>query len=318
MKQLSTFALAALVCIAGATVGSAVQAADKPLKSVGVSVGDLANPFFVAIGRGADESAKKIGGPGVKVTTVSSKYDLNTQVGQIENFIANKVDLILVNAVDPKGIAPVLKKARDAGIVVVAVDVGAQGANATVMSDNTMAGTVSCEYLAKQLGGKGNVVIVNGPPVTAVIDRVSGCRKVLSGYKDIKVLSDNQDAGGSRDGGMNIMANLLTAHPKIDGVFAINDPSAIGAELAIRQASRGDVRLITSVDGAPDAQEALKNKKGLFAETAAQNPYKMAADAVQVGYDIMNGKTPAQPTILLPTPAVTKDTVSTYAGWVKN
>lgn len=321
MKRLNTRTLTALVCIASTVASSAsyaVLSANKPLKSVGVSVGDLANPYFVAIGRGAEESAKKIGGPGVKVTTVSSKYDLNTQVGQIENFIANKVDLILVNAVDPKGIAPVLKKARDAGIVVVAVDVGAQGANATVMSDNTMAGTVSCEYLAKQLGGKGNVVIVNGPPVTAVIDRVAGCRKVLSGYKDIKVLSDNQNAGGSRDGGMTIMANLLTAYPKIDGVFAINDPSAIGAELAIKQATRGDVRLVTSVDGAPDAQEALKNKKGLFAETAAQNPYKMASEAVQVGYEIMNGNAPAQPTLLLPTPAVTKDTVSTYVGWVKN
>jgi ribose transport system substrate-binding protein len=91
-------------------------AADKPLKSIGVSVGDLANPFFVAIGRGAEESAKKLGGPGVKVTTVSSKYDLNTQVDQIENFIANKTDIIILNAVDSKGIAPAIKKARNAGV----------------------------------------------------------------------------------------------------------------------------------------------------------------------------------------------------------
>jgi ribose transport system substrate-binding protein len=318
MNRLMSGGLAALIAVTATLAASTAHAADKPLKSVGVTVGDLANPFFVAIGRGAEDMAKKLGGPNVKVTTVSSKYDLNTQVGQIENFIANKVDLILVNAVDPKGIAPALKKARDAGIVVVAVDVGAQGADATVMSDNSMAGTVSCEYLAKQLGGKGNVVIVNGPPVTAVIDRVSGCKKVLAGYKDIKILSDNQNAGGSRDGGMNVMANLLTAQPKIDGVFAINDPSAIGAELAIKQAHRSDVKLITSVDGAPDAEAALKNKNGLFAETAAQNPYKMAAQAVEVGYEIMNGKRPAQAVTLLPTPAVTKDNLSSYAGWVKN
>jgi ribose transport system substrate-binding protein len=317
MNRLKSGGLAALVAVTAAFAANAVQAADKPLKSVGVTVGDLANPFFVAIGRGAEDQAKKLGGPNVKVTTVSSKYDLNTQVGQIENFVANKVDMILVNAVDPKGIAPALKKARDAGIVVVAVDVGAQGADATVMSDNVMAGTVSCDYLAKQLGGKGSVVIINGPPVTAVIDRVTGCKKVLSGYKDIKVLSDNQNAGGSRDGGMNVMANLLTAQPKIDGVFAINDPTAIGAELAIKQAHRSDVKLITSVDGAPDAQVALKNKSGLFAETAAQNPYKMAAEAVEVGYGIMNGKHPAQPVTLLPTPAVTKDNLASYPGWIK-
>ncbi len=89
---------------------------------------------------------------------------------QIENFIANKTDIIILNAVDSKGIAPAIKKARNAGVVVIAVDVGAVGASATVMSDNTMAGDVSCAYLAKQIGGKGNVVILNGPPVTSVIE----------------------------------------------------------------------------------------------------------------------------------------------------
>ena len=290
----------------------------RPLKSIGIAVGDLANPYFVAMERGAKDTANRISGSDVEVTIVSSRYDLNTQVGQIENSVANKVDLILVNAVDPKGIAPALKKARDAGVVVVAVDVGAQGADATVMTDNLMAGAASCDYLAKNLGGKGNVVIINGPPVTAVFDRVNSCKQVLAGYKDIHVLSDNQNAGGSRDGGLTVMANLLTAQSRIDGVFAINDPTAIGAELAIKQAHREDVKLITSVDGAPDAQVALKNRAGIFAETSAQDPYKMAVTAVTVGYEILNGKRPPSATVLLPTRAITKDNVSSYGGWMKN
>ncbi len=313
MKTAYTLLAAAVI-----TGLAAPAMAARPLKSVGVTVGDLANPFFVAIGRGAEDSAKKIAGANVKVTTVSSKYDLNTQVGQIENFIANKVDIILVNAADPKGIAPALQKARAAGIVVMAVDVGAEGADATVMSDNAMAGSESCRFLAQKLGGKGNVVIVNGPPVTSVIDRVKGCKKVLAGFPGIKVLSDNQDAKGSRDGGMEVMANLLTAYPKIDGVFAINDPTAIGAELAVKQAGRAELKLIASVDGAPDAESALKDKKGLFAVSTAQNPYKMASEAIRVGYDIMNGKRPAQPTLLLPTPPITKDNIASYQGWTKN
>ena len=85
MNKTIPLVLASLsLCLAGSAFS-----ADKPLKSVGVSVGDLANPFFVAIGRGAEETAKKIN-PAARVTTVSSKYDLNTQVGQIENFIGNK------------------------------------------------------------------------------------------------------------------------------------------------------------------------------------------------------------------------------------
>ena len=301
-----------------ATGAAASHAADKPLKSVGVTVGDLANPFFVAIGQGAEAESKKIGGTDVKVTVVSSKYDLNTQVAQIENFIANKVDLILVNAADPKGIAPALKKAREAGITVVAVDVGADGAAATVTSDNKAAGAAACKYLIQALNGRGSVVILNGPPVTAVLDRVDGCNSVIKGYRDIKVLSENQNAGGSRDGGMNSMADILTAYPKIDGVFAINDPTAIGAALAIKQAGRSDIRAITSVDGAPDAQQALRDKNGLFVATAAQNPYAMAAKAIDIGYALMNHQDVKQTTFLMPTPIVSKESVANYAGWVRN
>jgi ribose transport system substrate-binding protein len=308
---LSGIAAAALVALAGSNTLAA-----KPLNSVGISVGDLANPFFVAIGQGASDEAKKLGGPNVKITTVSSNYDLNTQVGQIENFIANKTDIILVNAVDPKALEPVLKLAADAGVVVVAFDVAAAGAQATVMSDNTAAGTTSCEYLAKHIGGKGNVVIINGPPVSSVIDRVKGCEKVLSA-DGIKVLSDNQNAKGSRDGGLSVMQDLLTANPKIDGVFAINDPTAIGADLAIKQAHRDDIKLITSVDGSPDGEAGLKDKASLFAATAAQNPYKMASLAIEEGYGLLQGKSPKEKILLLPVPLVTKDNIASYPGWVK-
>ena len=296
-------------------IGSA-SAAGKELKSVGLTVGDMANPFFVAMGKGTEDAVKKIN-PKATVTALSTKYDLNTQVGQIENFIANKVDLLLVNAVDPKAIAPVLKKARAAGIVVVAVDVGAEGADYTVMSDNVTAGANACEYIAKKLSGKGNVVIVNGPPVTAVVDRVAGCKQVFAKTPGIKILSDNQDAKGSRYGGMAVMQNLLTAHPKIDAVFAINDPTGIGAELAIKQAKRPGV-FITAVDGAPDAVAALKDPKSLFEGSSAQNPYQMASDGVKIGYEIMNGKKPAEPVKLLPVPLITKENLKDYPGWVKN
>ena len=298
MKRIIPVLIASMSMVA--MVGA--SAAGKELKAVGLTVGDMANPFFVAMGKGTEEAAKKIN-PNVKVTALSTKYDLNTQVGQIENFIANKIDLLLVNAVDPKAIAPVLKKARDAGIVVVAVDVGAEGADYTVMSDNVAAGANACEYIAKKLNGKGNVVIVNGPPVTAVIDRVVGCKQVFAKNPGIKVLSDNQDAKGSRDGGMAVMQDLLTANPKIDAVFAINDPTGIGAELAIKQAKREGI-FITAVDGAPDAVVALKDPKSLFEGSSAQNPYQMAADGVKIGYDILNGRAPKDKVKLLPVPLV--------------
>jgi ribose transport system substrate-binding protein len=182
------------------------------------------------------------------------------------------------------------------------------------MSDNTMAGVESCKRIVERLNGKGNVVIVNGPPVTAVIARVAGCRRAFAGT-GIRVVSENQDAMGSLDGGMAVMTNLLIPHRRIDAVFAINDPSAIGAELAVKQAGRSDVRMVASVDGAPDAEAALRSKNSIFAVTAAQDPYRMAAMAVEIGYDIMHGKRPKSPTVLIPTPAITKDNVMAYKGW---
>lgn len=102
-----------------ATLFSTGLAQAKELKSIGVTVGDLANPFFVQITKGAEMKARQLAGDKVNVTLVSSGYDLGQQVGQIDNFIAAKVDMIILNAADSKGIAPAVKRARDAGIVVV-------------------------------------------------------------------------------------------------------------------------------------------------------------------------------------------------------
>ncbi|MBD0261991.1 MAG: ABC transporter substrate-binding protein, partial [Tolypothrix sp. Co-bin9] len=262
---------------------------DVKLRSVGVTVGDLSNPFFVVMAQGAEKEAKKIGGDDVRVTVVSSGYDLNQQFNQIENFVAANTDVIILNAADSKGIRPAVDKARQAGKVVIAVDTGVEAkVDATVTTDNVQAGEVGCQYIADRLKGKGNMVIVNGPPVTSVIQRVNGCEKVLSKYPDIKILSKNQNAEGSRDGGLRVMSDLLTTFPKIDAVFAINDPSGVGVDLAARQVRRNEF-FIVGVDGAPEAIDAIASKKSLYAATATQNPRGMTQKAVQVGNDILHG-----------------------------
>lgn len=303
-----------LITLVALLLGAAT-AQDAQLKAVGVTVGDLGNPFFVQIGEGACDKAREIGGQGVKCTVVSSGYDLNTQVNQIENFIASGVDMILLNAADSKGIAPAVRRAKEAGVIVIAVDVGAEGGvDATVTSNNVQAGEQACQYIADRLGGEGNVVIINGPPVTAVIDRVNGCESVLAQHPDIKVLSRDQNAGGSREGGLRVMSDLLTAFPDIDAVFAINDPTGIGADLAARQARREDF-FIVGVDGAPDAEVVLKEENTLFMATPAQDPYTMASRAVEVGYEIMEGNEPSEETILIPVQLITRDNVDQYQGW---
>jgi ribose transport system substrate-binding protein len=288
---------------------------DVKLRSVGVTLGDLSNPFFVVMAQGAEKEAKKIAGDNVRVTVVSSGYDLNQQFNQIENFVAANTDVIILNAADSKGIRPAVDKARQAGKVVIAVDTGVEAkVDATVTTNNVQAGEVGCQYIADRLKGKGNMVIVNGPPVTSVIQRVNGCEKVLSKYPDIKILSKNQNAEGSRDGGLRVMSDLLTTFPKIDAVFAINDPSGVGVDLAARQVRRNEF-FIVGVDGAPEAIDAIASKKSLYAATATQNPRGMTQKAVQVGNDILHGKKPESPNILIPVKLITRDNVSTSTGW---
>lgn len=301
--------------LATLTCSTATLAADQPLKAVGVSMGNMGNPFFVTLAKGAEEKAKELGGDKVKVTVDSADDDLGKQTNQIDNFIAAKVDLILLNPVHPEGIMPAVLRAKEAGIPVIAVDAAAEGVNAMITSNNVQAGEKACQFIVDRLKGKGDVVIIDGPPVTAVTDRIKGCKAVFAKNPGIKILSDNQNGRGSREGGLETMSNLLTAFPKIDAVFAINDPTATGADLAARQAKRTEL-FITGVDGAPVAVEALKDKDSLFLATAAQNPLRMAKEGVEIGYQIKQGKTPKEATILIPVELITRDNVAQYQGWI--
>jgi ribose transport system substrate-binding protein len=304
-----------LVTLAATAVAFALPLAaqaDQQIKSVGITLGTLGNPFFVALAKGAEAKVKQLN-PNAKVTALSADYDLNKQFSQIDGFIASGVNLILVNAADPKAIEPALLRAKKAGIAVVGVDVAANGADATVQTNNVQAGEIACQYIVDKLKGQGNVIIQNGPQVSAVIDRVKGCKEVLGKAPGIKVLSDDQDAKGSREGGLNVMQNHLTRFPKVDAVFAINDPQAVGSDLAAKQLNRKNI-IITSVDGAPDIETALKSDT-LVQASASQNPYMIAQKAVEIGQDILNGKPPAQKMVLLPSTLITRDNVKDYKGW---
>lgn len=314
MKRTAITLLVLVMVVAGAFAGGRSETAQTSLY-VGATFGDLGNPFFYTMGKGVEDAAKAID-PNARVSVVSSGYDLNTQVGQMETFIASGVDIIILNAADTAGIAPAVRRAKEAGIIVVAADVNADGGvDATVTSNNFQAGQQAGQYIVERLNGQGNVVIVNGPPVSAVIDRVNGAKEVFAQHPGIRILSDNQNAGGNREGGLRIMTDLLTAFPQIDAVFAINDPTGIGSELAIRQANRQSEMFVVGVDGAPDAVVALNDAGSVFAATPSQDPYTMARRAVEVAWQVKQGNRPADPLVLIPTELITRDNVGGYTGW---
>ncbi|KKI88425.1 ribose ABC transporter ATP-binding protein [Bacillus sp. SA1-12] len=319
VKTLFVLILSAVIALMSAcssasetTTGSSGQENSDAKLKIGLTVGTLANPFFVAMGKGVEEAGKELG---AEVLVESAEYDLAKQTSHIENFITKKVDVILLNAVDTKGIAAAVQQAKDAGIPVIAVDTNAEGGvDATVTSDNYQAGKLAGEYVVEQLNGKGNIVIIDGPPVSAVTDRIQGFEDVIK-ESGIKVVA-KQNGEGNREKALSVMESILQANPSgaIDAVFAINDPEAIGVEIASEQAGRKDEFFIVGVDGAPEATEAMAKEGSSIMATSAQSPSEMVKKAVEIGMKVKKGEE-VEELIKVPVELVTQDTLNSYKGW---
>lgn len=310
---LAAASLLLLSATAACTSGDTDRAAKKPTKieKIGLMVQDMSNPFFAAMDKGAKDAAARIG---ASVNTQDAQLDLANQNNQIDAFIQQGVDLIVVSAVDESGIEPGILRAQQAGIIVVAVDTPAKGADAVVMTDAVQAGEKSCDYLFQQMGGKGNVLIVDGTPIQTIRDRITGCDNAMKKYPGVKAVG-HQSSKNDRASGLSVTTDMLTATPDVQGIFGMNDPSALGAVLAVEQAGKSGQVKVTGVDGSPEGVAELKRAGSPFIGTATQNPAEMVRTAVQIAQDIVAGKPPQQRTTLIPSVLVTRDSVATYPGW---
>jgi ribose transport system substrate-binding protein len=306
-------AVAALVLAGCSAASSGDSASERPkeIKTIGLMVQDMSNPFFSAMAKGAKDAASKIG---AKVNVQDAQLDVANQNNQIDTFIQQGVELIVLSAVDQDGIAPAVARAKAAGIIVIAVDTPAKGADAVVMTNAVQAGEKSCTYLFEQLHGKGNVLLVDGTPIQTIIDRIKGCRAVAKKYPGIKIVGQ-QASKNDRASGLAVTTDMLTAQRDVQGIFGMNDPSALGAVLAVQQAKRTSKIEVTGVDGSPEGVAELKRPGSPFIATATQNPAEMVRQAVRIAQGIVDGKPPAQKTNLIPSVLVTRDDVDEYAGW---
>lgn len=309
----NTFRAALMAATAAVLVMAPGARAVTPHKiaKIGLMVQDMSNPFFSAMDRGAKRAAAAMG---ATVNTQDAQLDLANQNTQVDAFIQQKVDLIVVSAVDEAGIEPAVQRAKEAGIIVVAVDTPAHGADAVVETDAVQAGEKSCEYLFETLGGKGDVLLVDGTPIQTIIDRINGCKTVAKRYPGIRIVGQ-QASKNDRASGLAVTTDMLTAHPEVRGIFGMNDPSALGATLAVQQADKAGKIVVTGVDGSPEAVAELKQPGSPFIGTATQAPGKMVEQAIAIGQGIANGQPPKDRINLIPSVLVTRDNVKDYAGW---
>lgn len=282
---------------------------------VGISLVDLSNPFFAIL---SEELSQQLhlaqGSNQLDIIVHSSAYDLNQQNQQIQDFIDKGVDLLFISASESEAIFPIISQARAQGIVVVAVDIESRGADISVTTDNFQAGKLSCEYLVQRLAGRGKVAIINGSPISSVVNRVAGCRHILDQHTNIELVSEAHNGSGSFSGGVESMTYLLQEFPNLDAVFSINDLSSLGAEEALIQAQNHKV-IIASVDGSPEVVRRLNLKETHLVASAAQFPRQIARQAVALALKKLTNDEKANSVKLISTKLITAENMQHYANW---
>jgi fructose transport system substrate-binding protein len=303
MKAFKWAASAAVFTFAMGLVSAAM--ADEVL--VGLITKTNTNPFFAKMKEGAEAKAKELG---VTFQSFAGKYDgdNDAQVAAVENLIAAKAKGILITPSDSKAIAPSIKKAREAGILVIALDTPLDpidAADATFATDNFKAGVLIGEWAAKTLGDKSKdakVAFLDAlefqPPVDVARDQGfmkgfgidPGDTKHYGEEKDPRIVG-HQWGKGAEDGGRTGMENLLQKDPTLSVVYTINEPTAAGAYEALKAVGREKEVLVTSVDG---GCPGVKNvKAGVIGATSMQYPLLMASMGVEaVAEFAKSGKKP--------------------------
>jgi len=261
--------------------------------SIGISVLTETNPFFKVIAQSMAEEAAKYG---YEVISASGENDVARQQNQVKDFIVNKVSAIALSPCDSKAIGPVIVEANRAGIPVFTMDIACLAPEAKVIShiatDNYGGGRLAAQAMIEGLGGRGKVAIIDYPEVESVIQRTRGFEDEIAEANkrpgvSIEIVA-KLPGGGARDGGRKAAQDLLQSHPDMNGIFAINDPSALGARVAIEEARRADQVVIIGFDGQPDGKQAIKEGK-IYADPI-QFPEEIGRKTVQAIMRHFNGE----------------------------
>jgi inositol transport system substrate-binding protein len=275
----------------------------KPIV-IGVSLMNLSNEFIVMLNKAMEAKAAQLG---VTLIVNDAQRSAEKQVQQVESFIAQKVDAIILNPCESEASSPAVDKTLAAGIPIVNVNSETRSApTAFVGSRDEQSAEIAMEYIAKRLGGRGNVVMMHGfMGQAAQIKRDQGARAVLAKQPGLTLLAD-QSAEWDRAKAMTLMENWIQSYGgKINAVFAQNDEMGMGALIALEQAKMKDMVVIASVDAITDALEAVKD--GRLDATVFQDAEGQGGGAVETAVKIVR-KQPYERQLFLPFQLVTKKT----------
>jgi ribose transport system substrate-binding protein len=264
-------------------------------KRIGVSLLTREDDFYRELEAGLQEAAKQ---NGFELLVQSGDKDLLKQQSQIDNFLVQKVDAIIVCPTDTQGIAPAIERANAANVPVFTADIAAGGGKIVshVASDNVAGGRLAAEYIVKSINGEGTVGIIGQPEVQSVVDRENGFKEVIT--KNPKVtLVPTLNGGGVRDRALKAADDLIQGNPNLKAIFCINDETALGALAAAEARGKTDL-IIVGYDAAPEAVAKIKAGTALKADVA-QQPRDIGTKTVEAVAKHLKGE-PVEPRVAVP------------------
>lgn len=298
--------LLTIIVLVGLLSAGCWEDKDAPARPViGLSVLTLTNPFFQEI---ADNLQKEAAEHGYDVVVVSGEFDAARQQNQVKDFIVGKAAAIVLCPCESKAVGPAIQEAHDAGIPVFTCDIACLASEAKfvvthVATDNYAGGRQAAQALLEALGDAGGkIAILHYPAAESCLLRVAGFKEVIeahnrNGGAAVKIV-DELPCGGVKDQGYRAAEDLVQTYPDLAGIFAINDPSALGARAALEKADKDDQVKIVGFDGQPEGKQAIKEGK-IYADPV-QYPDRIGRETARVIARYFEGeKVPSQ--ILIPT-----------------
>lgn len=279
-------------------------ASGKPKIVIGVSLLSMANPFFKIMAEAMKEEAAKEGFEPPIIT--AGEFDPARQKDQVNDFIVKKVSAIVLAPCDSKSIGTSIQEANKAGIPVFTSDIACLDKAAKVKShiatDNYGGGILAGKAMIEALHGKGKIAIIDHPEVESVIQRTEGFKSILKTAPGIEIVT-TLPGGAARDTSFKTAQDILEKYPKLDGIFAINDESALGTVAALEKAGRASKIKVIGFDGMVEARKAIKDGK-IYAETV-QYPDQIGKVTIQTIGKFLAGEN-VPPQTLLDTKIYTK------------
>lgn len=289
------------------TACSTSQKSDKV--KIGVTLMDFSTEFGIGLKDYMTAKADAMGD--VELTVVDAGGDAGKQLQQVETFISQKVDAIIMQPQEQEACSPAIDKAKAAGIPIINCNsLTITEPDAYVGSNDSESAEIAMTYIAEQLGGKGNVLMMHGHPgQTAEVKRTEGAMDILAQNPDMTLL-DEQTADWDRAEAMTLMENWIQAYgDQINAVFCQNDEMALGALNALVQAGKKDNVLVVGVDAIDDALQSVKD--GKMDATVYQDCKGQAEGAIEAAYKLAKGES-VEKEILIPFILVTTENVDEY------